>query len=56
VVEQVMSLKFLGMEISNGALKSEVKHQASKSATLSGYLNDIIWRNTYLKTELNVII
>jgi hypothetical protein len=52
VVEQAMSLRYLGVKVtSNGALKSEVKHQACKAVRLSGYLYDTVYRNKYLRTE-----
>lgn len=45
------------MEVTrNGALKSEVKHQACKAAKLSICLNDTIYQNKYLRAEPQVRI
>jgi hypothetical protein len=57
MIEQVMSLKYLGVEItSNGTLQSEVKHQAYKGSRLLGCLNDIMWKNKCLRLEPKVRI
>jgi hypothetical protein len=47
-----MNIKYLGMKVtSDGALQSEVKHQAYKATKLSGCVNDTIWHNKYLRQE-----
>jgi hypothetical protein len=55
--EQVMNFKYFRVEVtSDGALQSEVKHQAYKAHRLSGCLNDTIWQNKYLRQEIRMRI
>ncbi|XP_050457558.1 uncharacterized protein LOC126854663 [Cataglyphis hispanica] len=57
IIEQVMSFKYLGVEISsNQDRKKEVQGQIDKAARISGYLKEIIWRNKHMKREAKVKI
>ena len=57
VIEQVMSLKYLGTEINSwGMLQNEVLHQVNNAARIAGCMNDVIWRNKYLRKDTKVKI
>ncbi|XP_050447499.1 uncharacterized protein LOC126849579 [Cataglyphis hispanica] len=57
IIEQVMSFKYLGVEISsNQDRKKEVQGQIDKAARISGCLKEIIWRNKHMKREAKVKI
>ena len=50
VVEKVIEFKYLGVNItSSGNLVKEIKIQAQKAARVAGYLNDLVWRNKYMR-------
>jgi len=52
IVEQVMSYRYLGVEISaHQDRRSEVKNQIDKASRIAGCLKDIIWKNQFLKIE-----
>ncbi|KAJ4449835.1 hypothetical protein ANN_01241 [Periplaneta americana] len=52
IIAQVKNFKYLGAEITNnGELNKEVNYQIVKANTISGYLNDTMWRNRYLRRE-----
>ena len=50
--EQVLDLNYLDVNIaSSGNLVKEIKSQAKKSARVTGCLNDLAWRNKYMRKE-----
>jgi hypothetical protein len=49
--EQVISFKYLGVETSNGAVQSEVKHQAYKGTACTAKCGEI----KYLSLEPNAV-
>lgn len=56
-IEQVMSFKYLGIEISsNRNIKTEVKAQTNKAARISGCLRQLVWQNKTMSTEAKVKI
>lgn len=57
IIEQVLSFTYLGIQITSYQdLSDEVRHQTIKASRISGYLNDTVWSNKYLKTEPKVRI
>ena len=53
MVEQVMKFNYLGVNIiSSGNLVKGIKTQAQKAARVAGYLNDLVWRNKYMRKEI----
>ena len=57
IIEQTMNFNYLGSGLSsNGILHTEVRKQVNKAARIAGSLNDMIWRNKYLRTETKVRI
>jgi len=57
IIEQVMSLKYLGIKISSSQdRKKKIQGQTSKATRISGYLKEIIWRNKYMKREAKIRI
>ena len=52
MVEKIMEFKYLGVIItSSGDLVREVKTQAQQAARVTGSLNDLVWRNKYIRKE-----
>jgi len=52
IVEQVMSFRYLGVEItSHQDRRSEVKTQIDKASRIAGCLKEVIWNNQFLKIE-----
>ncbi|XP_055380820.1 uncharacterized protein LOC129611625 [Condylostylus longicornis] len=48
-IEQVMEFKYLGALITSSRdLTKEVKTQATKASSISGYLKDVIWKNKHM--------
>ncbi|XP_045466553.1 uncharacterized protein LOC123675250 [Harmonia axyridis] len=57
MVEQVREFTYLGADItSDGDLKREVRNQTMKASRISGFLQDIVWRNKYLNINSKVRI
>lgn len=55
IIEQVMSFKYLGVEISSSQdRKKEVQDQINKAARISGCLKEIIWRNKYREAKIRI--
>ncbi|XP_055378969.1 uncharacterized protein LOC129610426 [Condylostylus longicornis] len=54
-IEQVMSFKYLGVEItSHRDNNKETQVQTAKASAISGYLRDVIWKNKYMLIENKV--
>ena len=52
IVEQVMEFNHLGVNITSSEnLAKEIKTQAQKAARVADFLNDLIWRNKYMRKE-----
>jgi len=48
---------YFGVQITSSKdLTTEVRHQAIKASRISGWLNETIWSNKYLRTEAKVRI
>ena len=53
MVEQVMEFNYLGVSItSSGNMAKEIKTQAQRAARVAGCLNDLVWRNKYMRNEV----
>ena len=51
-LEQVMEFNYLGVNITSSRnLVNEIKTQAQKVARVAGCLNDLVWRNKYMKKK-----
>ncbi|XP_055379481.1 uncharacterized protein LOC129610789 [Condylostylus longicornis] len=56
-IEQVMEFKYLGNLITSSRdLSKEVKTQSIKAASISGYLRDVIWKNSYMRISSKIRI
>ena len=52
MVEKVMEFNNLGVNITiSGNLVRGIKIQAQEAARVAGCLNDLIWRNKYMRKE-----
>ncbi|XP_055390221.1 uncharacterized protein LOC129619146 [Condylostylus longicornis] len=57
IIEQVMSFRYLGVEISsNQNREADNRAQVNKAARVSGCLKDIIWKNKYMNPTSKVKI
>jgi len=57
IVEQVMSFTYLGVEITTHQdRRSEVKNQIVKASRIAGSLKNIVWKNQFIKIEVNTKI
>ena len=56
VIEQVMTFKYLGENISSDGFLKEVRKQVNKASAISGCLKSYIWKNKYLRRETKVRI
>ena len=50
MVEQVMEFNYLGAN-SSGNLVKGIKTQVQKAARVASCLNDLVWRNKYMRKE-----
>ena len=52
MAEQVVELNYFDVNItSSGNLITDIKTQAQKAARVDGCLNDLVWRNKYMRKE-----
>lgn len=52
VIQQELKFKYLGIDITSyGNIEDEVRQQVTKANKVAGCLNDVIWRNKYLRQD-----
>jgi hypothetical protein len=51
IIDQILKIKYLGIDTSQGLLQDEVKGQINKANRISGCLNDTVWNNKYISRE-----
>jgi len=57
IVEQVMSFRYLGAEITADQNRiHEVKEQVNKASRIAGYLRNFVWKNNYMNRETKIRI
>ena len=52
MVEQVKEFNYFGVKIvSSGNVATEIKTQVQKAARVTGCLNELVWKNKYMRKE-----